>query len=872
MTKVNAEYRRSVQAFGWTGSSYTCGAECPRDRLIKLEMSQLNVSGTNLHVSGLMYVIQKQNYFDQGDHEYLFEVKANGQSAYWQVSNTNVNRTNTHREKNDLRYSTSQAVYPFPFCNSRYYRPWENHGLPVGHEKCDVAYDSVGFDGYIPMNEIYEFMNSVGASSATMNMLVWNKTEGGSFNGNAIYYEEIHTVFPSSSVNTSNNEYNVKIDTYSDSALGQVIEDNVIIRGANGHPDGGTLNQSNHAGLLPAYNTPGIECSHGDNTGRMMFTYGPYQAPRTFDIVHCGNEGKYCSSGIPYATVTNMLGNQEAISDQQGGYKLRFYCYPNYDWAPIYVHTTHVADTVGEYHGWIAASAFRVTGRATVITVKPNKRTFVDQIVVPTQECTSGTTLLVKAHCDPCGDGKDTIRVTYGGKTKNLEVTGLTKTPKEFKITMDATGCSNGSNGSVPVTATPTSSGGTGMDSVGYLPNKKNLVMSCNNTQTKKEETGVVLTAKNRGDATQTNYNEKVRITTLKGPGTIKAGTGFEYPVGYEYTVDAGALNYPSILSSSKFNFNPTTKFYTSNLADKLNTSYPQTSIYNSNPSVISSSLSGIYDRNMPYTVTYQNNAVSYTDLSNAVTQASVGKRKLTQAERVLVIYANGSTPTSADALAITQAGNRGGVNRLVASELPQTWIEKGSGYVYNKASSATVTPVENGGNKVYTTLDLKAGKYYFSVSGDKIGLNQMTFVLPKCAYNVTCNPLSEECDEPTPTCDPKVEVCDPNKQCDPTVEVCDEVKKTQAVFRIISLKTPFPGRSPGANWKDKTSLIRTDAYNSSPEYKATLNRGKQNNIQTFNRNYSYLYYKNLYYDSTAKIWRSRFIDSTSNYGVTRYK
>lgn len=902
ITKSQAEYKRNVSDWGWSGNRYTCGTECDRKNLIKLEISDLKVDGNNVYIEGIMLVLQKQNYFDSNDHEYLFEIAAgdpNHQlSAYWRLENVTVDRTITHRVKNDLS-DGSYGVFKLPYCKTSP-NGGESDYFPDS-ASCDRQYRSVGFKGTIPVTEIAEFLESVGEETARMKIFVWNKAEGHNFNGKNIYYEEVHTVIASGSWNTSDQSYKISLNTGSNNAKGQVIEDDVIVRGMNGH-NGGTLTSETKGGLYPAYNKPvssNKSCNSGYTSKRIFFTFNEdwdsNPAPKNYNIVNCSGNSKYCKGAIPNAWTRNYLNQMEQVSESQAGYLLEFYCLPeqpNVDRITVYDESGSGRD--GPYKGWVAASAFRVTGQATTITVKPNKRLWVDQVVSPTQECNSSAKLLVKAHCDPCSaDSSDEIKINWGGKTKTLTLRNLPTTANAalngagYVISFDGSSCSHNQQKQVHIVVGNDKNEAGKLQSTGYIPEKSHVQLACNNVNKQAADLGnVVLTSKfadpNRNrpdDRTQPwLYRENIHIQLGDLPGTINAGRGFEYPVGYIYTVDDEVKAYSNLFPSGSFEFKPKTKFYTTNLTSKLDEAYPKQDVSSGNVAAVTAALRTVYSAsNYPYTITYKNSEYTPLEVMLILKDYTLGKTLEKPRRNFVYDYTKDGSINNLDMLYVQDVdlGRQHPAPTFNNAQLPTTYIEKGSGYVYANKSKASLQPTEDGGNKIYTKLDSKQGGYFFSVSGESIGFNQYSFVLPKCEYVINCNPLSEKCEElpgtpPNIPDNPDNPDCpsDPREPQDP-----DCPRDTQAVFRMISVNDPFPGRTPGPNWNNAEArrLIRSNVYESAPEYGVVLNHTRLTNIQQYNRNYSYLYYKNMYPDPTKHIWRTTFVDNSSTYGVTRY-
>lgn len=841
--KANAAYSSIEQALGYTPQYYaTMGVGGDYDTSnTKQEISSITFNGTMMNIRGVMMAVDSQNYYGGDEnHSYYIGFEAGGRQLIYKGDIRGDSRTLTHSIKTNSN-NPAGPLLGHAKCSDAQMK-WH---FNAGADDCDVYYDNVGFEFNIPLNEVMDFATDTDIS---IYLYVINKQERRDYGGpthTVVYKDSMTTVLPTV-YERAVGDYLVTLKTQVDHGQGKVIESNVITR-----------NSVDNGNIIDPFCSPEAGC--GDTLYRSFFAQG-----QIYSIV----DG-YCNGCYAGGTA----------QDHQGAYKVRVGGGSNWVVFPGNLHTV-----------WIAASEVRVVGKADVFRIKPNKKLWVDQIVSPTQECDGNAKLLVKAHCDPCSkDGSDEITISWGEKTKTVKLKDLPKSEQEalngdgYVIKFDATNCRYNEQKQVHITAGNDDNPAGKLNSTGYIPAKDHMEMSCTNEDKMTQKvSNVVLTSKfrtpslNRPDdhSQPWLYNETIQIRTGESPGTINAGMGFEYPVAYTYTVDKEVEKYGKLFPSGSFGFDPKTKFYTTNLAQKLDEypSYAKKDVTTDNPEKVANALKTIYSsKENPYTIPYKNSIPGKKDVVEEIDNAIVGKDPTSLSSTLFVADYNGDGIINIlDSMFVQDLYSNSFVDGntryvLNSAQLPETYIEKGSGYVYAKKSQASVQPTEDGGNKMYTRLDTKQGDYYFSVSGQSIGLNQYSFVLPKCYYKVKCNPLAETC-ETGPKCPPGDPECPPGEpECPPDDPDCPSTG--QAVFRIISLKTPFPGREPGRNWVGHTNLIRTDAYESSPEYSLDMNHTLLRRIQDYNSNYHYLNYNTFYRDSTSHIWRTSFIDK---FGITR--
>lgn len=161
----------------------------------------------------------------------------------------------------------------------------------------------------------------------------------------------------------------------------------------------------------------------------------------------------------------------------------------------------------------------------------------------------------------------------------------------------------------------------------------------------------------------------------------------------------------------------------------------------------------------------------------------------------------------------ITPSGNFAyQTTQLIKYELPETYIEKGTSYIYNKEHIPS-SNVIYGGRRLYTDLKASSGPLTLKIYGKNIGMNKYTYDTT-CTYNLIANGLYD--------------------------------KNNFILYRPIDPKDPFPKYAPLANWVGKESLITKlgyGVYTKVPEYQIMLTPANTNQIRSYNDTHKYLDY-----------------------------
>ncbi len=137
--------------------------------------------------------------------------------------------------------------------------------------------------------------------------------------------------------------------------------------------------------------------------------------------------------------------------------------------------------------------------------------------------------------------------------------------------------------------------------------------------------------------------------------------------------------------------------------------------------------------------------------------------------------------------------------------ELPETFIESGTSYIYDKLHAPS-TNVTSGGRRLYTDLKASNGILNIRILGNNIGMNKYKYDT-SCNYNMLANGLFND-------------------------------GGGLIIYRPVDPKDPFPRYAPLANWRGKAYLIRSFGP---IEYQVRLSSADIQDIRNYNSRNPYL-------------------------------